>query len=89
MAKNKRSNMPVRKQIWGRELEYVMPQGMYDNLCAEAPSNVNKRDWVMNYINETYGLLGTVTVLHIEGEALREKKKARSHILEEMGLEDF
>lgn len=89
MAKNKvRSNMPLKKQIWGRELEYIMPEGMYRSLCAEAPGNVNKRDWVINYINETYGLLGTVTTLHIEGEPIKVEK-VRSNILEDMGLEDF
>ena len=89
MAKIKqRSNTPIKKQIWGRDLDYIMPKEMFDNICSEAPSNVNKRDWVMNYINETYGLLGTVTSIHVEGEAIRQEK-TKSNILENMGLEDF
>lgn len=63
------------KSFWGRELEYVMPQGMYDSLAAEAPKNVNPRDWVIDYINQTYGLLGTVTTLHIEGENINKHRK--------------
>ena len=47
------------------ELEYVMPYGCYKELTDEAPDNVNKKDWVIDYINLTYGLLGTVTKLTI------------------------
>ena len=75
MAKFKqRSNTPVKKQIWGRELEYIMPKEMYDNLCSEAPSNVNKRDWVMNYINETYGSIENylINTLDVDIEKLKE-----------------
>ena len=55
------------KIIWGKELEYVMPRGMYEDLRKQAPSNVNAKDWVINYINDTFGLLGTVTTIRIEG----------------------
>lgn len=57
----------TNKVIWGRELEYVMPRGMYEDLRNQAPSNVNAKDWVMDYVNETFGLLGTVTEIRIEG----------------------
>lgn len=57
----------TNKVIWGRELEYVMPRGMYEDLREQAPKNVNAKDWVMDYINETFGLLGTVTEIRIEG----------------------
>lgn len=86
MAK-KKSNMVPQKQIWGRELEYIMPRMMYDDLVSEAPKNVNTRDWVMQYINDTYGLLGTVTVLHIEGENIA--KKTRQEINEELAAMAF
>lgn len=55
------------KIIWGRELEYVMPRGMYEDLRDQAPKNVNAKDWVMDYINDTFGLLGTVTEIRIKG----------------------
>ena len=57
----------TNKVIWGRELEYVMPRGMYEDLRDQAPKNVNAKDWVMDYVNETFGLLGTVTEIRIEG----------------------
>jgi hypothetical protein len=57
----------TNKVIWGRELEYVMPRGMYEDLRNQAPSNVNAKDWVIDYVNETFGLLGTVTEIRIEG----------------------
>lgn len=57
----------TNKVIWGRELEYVMPRGMYEDLRNQAPKNVNAKDWVIDYVNETFGLLGTVTEIRIEG----------------------
>ena len=57
----------TNKVIWGRELEYVMPRGMYEDLRNQAPKNVNTKDWVIDYVNETFGLLGTVTEIRIEG----------------------
>ena len=44
-----------------------MPRGMYEDLREQAPKNVNAKDWVMDYVNETFGLLGTVTEIRIEG----------------------
>lgn len=57
----------ANKVIWGRELEYVMPRGMYEDLRNQAPQNVNAKDWVIEYVNETFGLLGTVTEIRVEG----------------------
>lgn len=57
----------TNKVIWGRELEYIMPRGMYEDLRNQAPKNVNAKDWVIDYINDTFGLLGTVTEIRIEG----------------------
>lgn len=57
----------TNKIIWGRELEYIMPRGMYEDLRNQAPKNVNAKDWVIDYINDTFGLLGTVTEIRIEG----------------------
>lgn len=57
----------TNKVIWGRELEYIMPRGMYEDLRNQAPKNVNAKDWVIDYINDTFGLLGTATEIRIEG----------------------
>lgn len=57
----------TNKVIWGRELEYIMPRGMYEDLRNQAPKNVNAKDWVIDYINDTFDLLGTVTEIRIEG----------------------
>lgn len=53
--------------IWGRELEYIMPRAMYENLRDEAPKGIDPKKWIMNYINDTFGLLGTVTEIRVEG----------------------
>ena len=60
--------MPKKNKEVARmpELEYVMHYGAYKELTEEAPDNVNKKDWVIDYINQTYGLLGTVTKLTID-----------------------
>lgn len=52
-----------KNKIYGRELSYTMEQGTYNEIC-EGTFNPQK---VIDYINETYGLLGTVTELHLEG----------------------
>lgn len=57
----------MNKIAWGKSLEYVMPRNMYESLRNEAPKNVNAKDWVIEYVNETFGLLGTVTEIRIEG----------------------
>lgn len=58
--------MKTFRTLAPRELEYTMSSRMYDCLCECAPSNVNTKEWVINYINETFGLLGTVTEIHLE-----------------------
>jgi hypothetical protein len=64
----------AKREIIGAELEYTMSSEMYEALRDEAPKNVgNYREWVIDYINETFGLLGTVTTLHVEGENIRRK----------------
>ncbi len=52
-----------KDKIYGRELSYTMEQGTYNEIC-EGAFNPQK---IIDYINETYGLLGTVTELHLEG----------------------
>lgn len=52
-----------KDKIYGRELSYTMEQGAYNEIC-EGTFNPQK---IIDYINETYGLLGTVTELHLEG----------------------
>lgn len=52
-----------KDKIWGRELSYTMTKGEFKEICGD---NFNPQK-VIDYINNTYGLLGTVTELHLEG----------------------
>ena len=64
-----------QREVVGPELEYSISYEMYEALREQAPKNVGDyREWVIDYINETFGLLGTVTTLHIEGEGIRKRK---------------
>ena len=49
-----------------RELEYTMTSRMYECIRECAPKNVNAKEWVLKYVNDTFGLLGTVTEIHLE-----------------------
>lgn len=51
-----------KEDIWGRELVYTVTRGEFNELC-EGTFNPQK---VIDYINANYGLLGTVTELHME-----------------------
>lgn len=52
-----------KDKIWGRELSYTMTRGEFKEICGD---HFNPQK-VIDYINDTYGLLGTVTELHLEG----------------------
>ena len=51
-----------KDKIYGRELTYVMTKGDFKEICGDSfdPQKV------IDYINDNYGLLGTVTELHLE-----------------------
>jgi hypothetical protein len=50
-------------KIWGRELCYTMRNGDFHEICGD---NFDPQK-IIDYINETYGLMGVVTELHLEG----------------------
>lgn len=51
-----------KDKIWGRELSYTMTRTEF-NALAKQGFDPQK---VIDYINESYGLLGTVTELRLE-----------------------
>lgn len=58
-----------KKEIWGKEIEYVMNKEQFDALAdTRGNKNINPYVYVIETINETYGLLGVVTSLSVEGE---------------------
>lgn len=70
MAKQRKNKGVSNKkeQFWGRELEYIMPRRTFDDLTKDCKTN--KFQYAMDYINQTYGLLGHVTSLVLEDEAV-------------------
>ena len=68
MPKQKKNRYDVRKKehFWGRELEYIMPRQTFEDLTKDCKTN--KFQFAIDYINQTYGLLGHVTSLILEGE---------------------
>lgn len=67
MAK-KMSNVLYAKNIdvYDFPIEYVMTRGMYDNLISDIKGDTVKA--AFDIINGTFGLLGTVTKITIEGD---------------------
>lgn len=65
MAKKGKIQSQKQEQFWGRELEYVMNQGMFDSIAEDVKGDRNQ--FVLDYINQTFGLLGHVTTITIEG----------------------
>ena len=61
--KNKGVNRK-QEQFWGRELEYIMPRQTFEDLTKDVKGD--KFQFAMDYINQTYGLLGHVTSLVLE-----------------------
>jgi len=55
-----------KKVIRGRELQYVMPLEEYRAIAGQGPKNMNSPDYVLDYLNEAGGFLGTVTKIVTE-----------------------
>lgn len=68
MAIKKLNNVLYGKNIEVKAfpVEYVMTRGMYDNLIEDVKGDKVKA--AFDIINSTYGLLGTVTKITIEGD---------------------
>ena len=67
MAK-KMNNVLYAKNVdvYDFPIEYVMTRGMYDNLISDVKGDTVKA--AFDIINGTFGLLGTVTKITIEGD---------------------
>lgn len=70
MAKQKKNKSVSRSKelFWGRELEYIMPRRTFEDLTKDCKGD--KFQFAMDYINQTYGLLGHVTSLVLEDESV-------------------
>jgi len=55
--------------VEGRQVEYIMSRGEYDFLMDKdrAPKNVHRDKYILDYLNATAGILGTITTVRIEG----------------------
>ncbi len=66
MAKGKKKNFVSRNtEGWGTRISYAIPREQFENITKDTKSN--KIQDAIDYINETYGLLGIVDELIIEG----------------------
>ena len=65
MAKKNKNNVTAQKtpEVAGRAIGYSMTAEAYKGMLDEFKTP----DAVLAYINQTYGLLGTVTEIVIEG----------------------
>lgn len=73
MAKQRKNKSVSKEQkFWGRELEYIMPRQTFNDLTKDCKGD--KFQYAMDYINQTYGLLGHVTSLVLEDEAVSGPK---------------
>lgn len=70
MPKQRKAKSKVESKskelFWGRELEYIMPRQTFNDLTKDCKGD--KYQFAMDYINQTYGLLGHVTSLVLEGD---------------------
>lgn len=55
-----------KRAIKGKELQYVMPLEEYKVLAAAGPKNMNSPDYVLDYLNDAGGFLGTITKIVTE-----------------------
>lgn len=73
MAKNIKKFVYRPNNFWGKEIEYVMPRDEFEAIANKRErSNVDPWRFVLDYINDTFGLLGTVTALSVEEKIPRD-----------------
>ena len=72
MAKNIKKFVYRPDNFWGKEIEYVMPRDEFDAIASKRERNVDPWRFVLDYINETFHLLGTVTALSVEEKIPRD-----------------
>lgn len=54
-----------RERFYGKELEYVMPKRIFEEMTKDVHGD--RGQWMIDYINDMYGLLGHVTSITLEG----------------------
>lgn len=72
MAKNIKKFVYRPNNFWGKEIEYVMPRDEFEAIASKRERNVDPWRFVLDYINETFHLLGTVTALSVEEKIPRD-----------------
>lgn len=56
---------PSGSKFWGQPLKYCMSQKMWDAIIEDCPKNISQDQYVINTINEQFGLLGHVVEINI------------------------
>ena len=72
MAKNMKKFVYRPNNFWGKEIEYVMPRDEFEAIASKCERNVDPWRFVLDYINDTFHLLGTVTALSVEEKIPRD-----------------
>lgn len=54
----------MKKEFY-KEIEYQMVEGVAASILKSKPKNIEKQRYLCDYINNTFGLLGKVTYVHI------------------------
>lgn len=72
MAKNMKKFVYRPNNFWGKEIEYVMPRDEFEAIASKRERNVDPWRFVLDYINDTFHLLGTVTALSVEEKIPRD-----------------
>ena len=76
MSLNKYIHRPKNLVIDDLEIEYNISKSMFDEIAGtRGNKNLNPYVYVIDYINETFGLLGTVTALVVEEENSGDNSK--------------
>ena len=57
-----------RYPVEGRQVEYIMSRKEYEYLMDEdrVPKNIHRDKYILDYLNNTAGVLGTITTVRIE-----------------------
>lgn len=76
MSLNKYIHRPKNLVIDDLEIEYNISKRMFDEIAdTRGNKNQNPFIYVIEYINETFGLLGTVTALVVQEENSSENSR--------------
>lgn len=83
----KYTHRPKNLVIKDLEIEYTMTKEAFDEIAnTRGNKNQNPGQYVIEYINDTFGLLGTVTELNVEGEFLERGQRAKLKLLEDAAV---